>query len=67
MLNEWLAKQDEAFKLEVTSNPRQYMNRPITLNELEELENRFIHNSPEGDNDRSSGTSDRVTDTRDRL
>lgn len=67
MLDDWLEQQSEDFRIEVTSNPRQYMSTSISLKELEELDNRFINNSPEGDNDRASGTSDRVTRTGSRL
>jgi hypothetical protein len=59
MLKKWLAEQDEAFRNEVGVDARRYMSTSCSLKELEDLDDRFINDSPEGDNDRASnGTSD---------
>jgi hypothetical protein len=59
MLDKWLAEQDGAFRNEVGTDARRYMSTSCSLKELEDLDDRFINNSPEGDNDRASnGTSD---------
>lgn len=46
-LKDWLSKQSEEFKQEV-KDVKQYMNKPFTLKDLEEFDNKFINNSPEG-------------------
>ena len=51
MLNNWFVLQDEEFKTFV-KDPKVFMRTSLSLKELEELDNRFINNSPEGDNDR---------------
>ena len=57
MLDKWLAEQDGAFRHEVGTDARRYMSTSCSLKELEELDDRFI-NSPEGNDERSSGSSD---------
>lgn len=46
-IKEWLEQQSEEFKIEV-KDLKQYMNQPMSLKELEEFDNKFINNSPEG-------------------
>ncbi len=51
MLNKyqhWLVNQDEAFRNEVGRDLKTYTKQPLTLKQLEELDNKFINQSPEG-------------------
>lgn len=46
-INTWLKTQDIEFKEEI-KDLQKYMNKPMTLEELEEFDNSFINNSPAG-------------------
>ena len=46
-LKEWFNSQEQEFKEEV-KDLKQYMSSPMSLKDLEEFDNKFINNSPEG-------------------
>lgn len=49
----WLFTQDQSFINEIGPYLKSYWSKPLTLEQLKELDNKFIHNNrPEGTNDR---------------
>lgn len=48
----WFQTQNQELKKEIGTDLKQYWKKPLTLEQLKELDKRFI-NSPEGNNERS--------------
>lgn len=48
--NDWFDNIDEDFTNEVGPDLKQYMSKAISVKDLENLDNQYIHNDPTDDN-----------------